>query len=210
MSGFHEVSFPLPTALGATGGPERRTDVVTLGSGREVRNTPWAASRRRYDAGGLVRTLDDLHTLLSFFEARRGRLYGFRFRDPFDWRSGPPQRAPGPLDQTIGVGAEDARSFQLKKLYGAPEDGYQRVIRKPRAGSVRVAVAGAELTAGQFSVDTSTGVVTLSAAPTPGAVVTAGFEFDTPVRFDADRLELALDAFGAGRAGAVTLIELVL
>lgn len=82
MSAFHEVSMPLPFALGASGGPERRVDIVALGSGAEARNTPWAHGRRRYDIGGAVRTLDEMHELIAFFEARRGKLHGFRFRDP--------------------------------------------------------------------------------------------------------------------------------
>ena len=84
---FHEVRFPTAIAFGASGGPERRTDIVTLGSGFEERNSRWADSRRRYNAGYGVRTLDDLHVVLAFFEERRGRLYGFRWLDRIDWKS---------------------------------------------------------------------------------------------------------------------------
>src|SRR3712207_4517312 len=101
---FHEVLFPLDIALGSQGGPVRRTDIVTLASGREHRNSRWATSRRRYDAGLGVRTVDALHAVVAFFEERRGRLHGVRFRDRIDWRSGPPSAAPTPLDQPIGTG----------------------------------------------------------------------------------------------------------
>jgi len=185
----------------------RRTDVVTLGSGFERRNSPWAHSRRRYDLGGAVSTLDQLHDLLAFFEARRGRLFGFRFRDPADWRSGPPSRAPTPLDQLLGVGDGANRSFQLAKTYGAGEHAYVRPIKKPVAGSVRAAVAGLETSA--FTLDAASGLLTFDAAPPAGAAVTAGCAFDTPVRFDADRLDIALDAFGAGRAVSVPLLEIL-
>jgi uncharacterized protein (TIGR02217 family) len=84
---FHEVRFPLDISLGSRGGPRRRTDIVTLASGREERNARWAHSLRRYDAGLGVRTLDALHAVIAFFEERRGRLYGFRFRDRADQRS---------------------------------------------------------------------------------------------------------------------------
>ena len=87
MTDFHEVRFPLDVALGSRGGPRRLTEVVTLASGREHRNSRWADSRRRYDAGLGVRTLDALHAVVAFFEERRGRLYGFRFRDRVDWLS---------------------------------------------------------------------------------------------------------------------------
>ncbi len=205
MSAFHEVSLPLPFALGASGGPERRVDIVTLGSGREQRNTPWAHGRRRYDIGGAVRTLDELAELIAFFEARRGKLHGFRFRDPFDSKSCAPSAAVAATDQAIGEGDGETRAFQLVKAYGE----YARPISKPVAGSVRVAVNGVELSAGDFAVDATTGAVTLDAAPAPGASITAGFLFDTPVRFDIDRLDLALDGFGAGRALSVPLVEIL-
>lgn len=207
MSAFHEIWLPLPFALGARGGPERRVDVVTLGSGRESRNTPWAHGRRRYDIGGATRTLDDLHELIAFFEARRGSLHGFRFRDPFDFKSCAPSAEPGPLDQGIGLGDGATITFQLVKTYGAP--AYTRPIAKPLPGSVRTALDGVELSSGEFSVDTATGLVTFAAAPAAGASVTAGFLFDTPVRFDLDRLDLSLDGFGAGRAISVPLIEIL-
>ena len=67
---FHEVRFPANLSFGSVGGPERRTEVVTLTSGFEERNTPWAQSRRRYDAGVGLRSLDDVAALIAFFEAR--------------------------------------------------------------------------------------------------------------------------------------------
>ena len=203
MSAFHEVSLPLPFALGASGGPERRVDIVTLGSGREARNTPWAHGRRRYDIGGAVRTLDELHELIAFFEARRGKLHGFRFRDPFDFKSCAPSLAIAPTDQAIGEGDAETTTFQLAKAYGE----YTRLISKPI--TVRVAIAGDELAADDFVVDPVAGVVTLDTAPAEGAAITAGFSFDTPVRFDIDRLDLSLDGFGAGRALSVPLVEII-
>lgn len=208
MSAFHEVSLPLPFALGASGGPERRVDVVTLGSGAEARNTPWAHGRRRYDIGGAVRTLDELHTLIAFFEARRGKLHGFRFRDPFDCKSCAPSVAVTPLDQPIGVGDGAEASFQLIKTYGEGESAYKRPITKPVGASVRVSIDGDEIASDAFVVDAATGVITFDAAPSVSAIIAAGFVFETPVRFDLDRLDLSLDGFGAGRALSVPLIEI--
>ena len=209
MSAFEDVSLPLPFALGASGGPQRRVDIVALGSGREVRNTPWAHGRRCYDVGGAVRTLDDMHALIAFFEARRGTLVGFRFRDPFDCKSCTPSVAPAPSDQGLGVGDGAKTTFQLIKIYGAGECAYTRPIKKPVDGTVRVSVGGVELTSDAFSTDDG-GVVTLDSAPGSGVPVSAGFVFDTPVRFDIDRLDLALDGFGAGHAPSIPLLEIVL
>jgi uncharacterized protein (TIGR02217 family) len=52
-----------------------------------------------------------------------------------------------------------------------------------------------------------TGLVTFGTAPMSEATITAGFHFDTPVRFDADRIEVTLESFGAGRMVAMPLIE---
>lgn len=211
MTGFHEVRFPFPLARGAAGGPERRTDIVTLGSGREERNSPWAHSRRRWNAGPGVKTLADLETLIAFFEARRGQLYGFRFRDPVDWKSCALAATPGPLDQPLGTGDGETTEFQLVKSYASGGEAYDRPIVKPVADSVRVAADGSELVAGtDFTADPETGIVTFTSVPDEGAVLTAGYEFDVPVRFDVPQLAISLDAFGAGDAPDVPVVELKL
>lgn len=202
LAQFHEVSLPTPLALAASGGPERRVEVVPLTGGREARNAVWAGSRRRWEIGSAVTTLDGLQALAAFFEARGGRLHGFRFRDRVDDRSCAPGAVPSMLDQEIGTGDGAQTVFELTKAYGA----WRRRIWKPVVGSVSVAVDGTEVAA---VVDAATGVVTLAAAPAEGAVVTAGFLFDCPVRFDIDRLDINLEAFGAGRVIRVPLVELV-
>ena len=205
---FHEVRFPLDVALRGSGGPVRLTEVVTLASGGEHRNGRWADSRRRYDAGFGIRTLDALHAVLGFFEERRGRLYGFRYHDRVDHRSGPPTRATGPADQWLGTGDGATRAFALAKTYGTGPLPYRRAIAKPVAGSVRVAVAGVERPAAAFACDPATGLVTFADPPQAGASVTAGYEFDVPVRFDADDLTIDLAAFTAGEIPRVPLIEI--
>ena len=204
---FHEVSFPLTVALGARGGPERRTEIVALASGREVRNARWADSRRRYDASTGVKSLDDLHAVIAFFEERRGRLHGFRFRDRADCKSCIPSGTISPVDQALGVGDGVTRVFPLVKRYGSTFAPWDRRIEKPVGGSVTVAVAGTALAPAAFQLDATTGIVTLAAAPPPGAGVTAGFEFDVPVRFDTDRLTVDLSDFSAGVVEAIPLVE---
>jgi len=199
---FHEVRLPARLAFGSTGGVERRTEIVTLGSGFERRSTPWAQGRRRYLIGAGVRSLDDAAALVAFFEARRGRLYGFRFKDFADFKSCAPSTMISPTDQVLGAGTGEIDSFQLAKAYG----DLVRPIRKPVAGSVRIAVDGVETMA--FTVDLAAGIVTLADPPPNGAMVTAGFAFDTPVRFDADRIDVTLEGFDAGRVVATPLIEI--
>lgn len=202
---FHEVRLPARLAFGSTGGVERRTEIVALASGYERRSTPWAEGRRRYLIGANLRSLDDMAALTAFFEARRGRLYGFRFRDFADFRSCAPGGAVGPEDQLLGEGDGARATFQLIKRYGEGGEAVERRITKPVAGTVRVAVGGVETTA--FEVEATTGIVTLEAAPAAGVAIAAGFEFDVPVRFDADRIDVTLEGFEAGRMAAVPLVE---
>ncbi|GLK50708.1 DUF2460 domain-containing protein [Maricaulis virginensis] len=206
MSAFHEIRFPFAIGLGASGGPERRTEIVTLVSGREERNSPWANSRRRWDAGPGIASLDDIHTLLAFFEARQGRLHGFRFRDPLDNRSCAPSVQPSPADQVLGTGDGGTAAFQLVKHYASGAQSWTRTIAKPVEGSVRAAIDGVET---PVTTDHTTGLIIFDTPPAPGAVITAGFAFDCPVRFDTDRLDIALDTIGAGAVPHVPLVELI-
>src|SRR5450759_2074476 len=134
MTAFHEILFPLDIALKSAGGPQRRTDVVVLGSGAEERNARWAHSRRRYDAGYGVKTFDALSQVIAFFEERRGRLYGFRWRDRLDNSSAAPDAAVSASDQAIGTGNGATATFELSKTYGSVYSPYQRPIAKPVTG----------------------------------------------------------------------------
>jgi len=200
---FHDVRLPARLAFGSTGGVERKTEVVVLASGHERRTTPWAHGRRRWLIGAGVRSLEDMAELTAFFEARRGRLHAFRFKDFADWKSCAPSAPVVATDQPLGTGDGIRRAFQLVKRYG----DVVREISKPVAGGVRVAINGAELPPDAFDLNPASGVVTLESAPVSGVEVAAGFTFDVPVRFDSDRLDVTLEGFDAGRIAAVPLVE---
>lgn len=207
---FHDVLFPTSISRGSHGGPERRTDVVIMGSGAEERNSRWADSRRSYNAGYGVRSLDDLHAVIAFFEERRGRLHGFRWRDHVDHKSCAPHSAPSALDQQIGVGDGTTTSFALLKSYGSAHAPYARAIAKPVEGSVMIAVAGVLKGPSAFSISAGTGIVSFADGhvPAPGASVTAGFLFDVPVRFDTDKLEISLSGFHHGSIPSIPIVEI--
>ncbi|HXF53615.1 MAG TPA: DUF2460 domain-containing protein [Hyphomicrobiaceae bacterium] len=208
---FHEVRFPTAISRGAVGGPERRTEVVVLGSGFEERNSRWADSRRSYNAGYGIRSLDDLDAVIAFFEERRGRLHGFRWRDHADCKSCAPMAAPSALDQALGTGDGSNAVFQLAKTYGSAHAPYLRLIKKPVAGTVLVAVAGIlQIEGSDFILDATTGTVTFTPGhvPAAGAAVTAGFEFDVPVRFDTDKLEISLSGLRHGAIPNIPIVEI--
>ena len=205
---FHEVQFPTDISKGSAGGPERRTDIVTLRSGFEGRNTIWKHSRRKYDASLGLRSLDDLHEVIEFFEARSGRLYGFRWKDWADYRSGPPRIQVSSSDQLIGVGDNTTTDFQLVKRYSSGGVEYVRDIRKPVSGTVLVELNGsAQAEGSDYTLDYTTGVVSFSTAPGTGVNVRAGFWFDVPARFDTDYLSISVDAFEAGAIPAIDILE---
>jgi uncharacterized protein (TIGR02217 family) len=203
---FHEVRFPDDISRGARGGPERRTQVVELASGDEERNASWVDSRRRYDAAYGIRRGDDLAAVVAFFEARNGRLHGFRWKDWGDFKTSLPSTPVTPIDQTLGTGDGDTETFQLVKRYESGAQAWVRRIVKPVAGTVRVALAGTEALSG-WSVNTTTGFVAFDAAPVAGVLVTAGFEFDVPVRFDTDRLDVTWDLDRLGSIASIPLVE---
>ena len=191
VDAFDDVLFPLALGREAEVAPGFSTAILTSAGGREMRNAAWAEARTAYDVGPGLRSEADIGVLLAFFRARMGPARGFRLRDPFDFDA---------VGEVVGVGDGVARRFALVKSYGAME----RRITRPVAGSVSVAVGGVATSA--FSVEAG-GWVVLDVAPALGAVVTAGFAFDVPVRFAEDRLSVARATFLAGVAASVPLVE---
>jgi uncharacterized protein (TIGR02217 family) len=205
---FHEIRFPANVSYGSQGGPERLTEIVTLANGFEERNTPWEHSRRRYDAGFGLRSLDDVDALLAFFEARRGQLHAFRWKDWSDYKSCGANQQLSALDQELGYGDGVKTTFQIVKTYRSGDELYVRPIKKPVLGTVRVAIAGDPKVEGsEFSVDSTTGKITFFVPPDINALVTAGYEFDVPARFDTDSVQTSIAAFRAGEMPNIPIVE---
>lgn len=209
MAEIDEVQFPADISKGSSGGPVRRTSITELGNGFEERNTPTADSIHRYDAGLGLRSLDDLADVKDFFEARLGQLYGFRWKDWADYKSCRPSETPSPTDQVLGVGDGTTVVFSLQKAYTSGARTYTRPIKKPVAGTVVVAVNGVEQIEGvDYAIDNTKGVIAFGSLIELGAEVTAGFEFDVPARFDTDMFDVSVDAFQAGAAPNIEIVEL--
>ena len=85
-------------------------------------------------------------------------------------------------------------------------DAQQRLITRPVAGTLRVALDGAEQMSGWQHL--GGGVIAFDVAPPSGSILTAGFRFDVPVRFAEDRLEVNRATFAAGDAPSVPLVEI--
>jgi uncharacterized protein (TIGR02217 family) len=206
MQAFDDVVFPLAIGREASVTPAFSTQVIESPSGHERRSSDWADARLRFDAGPGVRSEADIATLIAFFRARRGAARGFRFTDPYDDRSCDLGEAPGPMDQRLGTGNGVTTTFQLMRYYGEGAEAQGRIVTRPTPGTIRVAVDGVEQVGGWSHA--GLGVIAFEAAPAEGALLTAGFRFDVPVRFAEDRLEINRATFAAGEAPSAPLVEI--
>jgi uncharacterized protein (TIGR02217 family) len=194
---FHNIRFPEDIAYGSSGGPSYDTEVVAMASGHEQRNINWSAARARYNVAHGVKTPAQLEALIAFFRARKGRAYGFRFKDWSDYAA---------AAQLIGTGNGGTTAFQLVKTYESGGVVESRVITRPVAESVRLYFNDVAQASG-WSVDDESGVVSFASAPAGGVSITADFEFDVPVRFDTDRLSARLDDYGVHSWNDIALVE---
>lgn len=194
---FHEVRLSEAVSYGSVFGPEFSTDVVITASGGEQRNQNWAYPRHKGDVAHGVKTEKQLAELKAFFYNRRGKAYGFRFKDWSDFKA---------TNQLIGSGNGLNNLFQLIKKY---EDfaGYTstRIIKKPVEGSVTIYVDEMLVSEGWY-VDTTTGIVTFTMPPV--GEICADFEFDVPVRFDTDHMPVSCDNFNVYSWNNIPIVEL--
>ncbi len=207
MTDFHEVRFPVKISYGSTGGPSRRVDIVTLANGFEERNSPWAYSRHKYNVGYGIKQLTEAYQVVEFFQAREAQLYGFRYKDWADYKSCNSSELVAATDQVIGTGDGVTEAFQLVKTYSDIGNSYIRAVTKPIASSVIIAFDGIIQDITTFYVDPYSGIVLFASAPPSGVRITAGYEYDVPVRFDTDWLPINLSNYEAGEFADIPLIE---
>ena len=195
---FHEIQFPSDISYGAQGGPQYSTAVVATASGYEQRNSIWAASRMTWNVATGLKNQTQLDTLIAFFRARKGRAYGFRFKDWSDYQA---------TGQALGNGDGANKNFQLVKNYASGSAGETRIVKKPVTGTVVPYLAGVVQTSG-WSVDTTTGILSFTIAPSIGVAVTADFQFDVPVRFDTDSMAITLQQLNLSQWQSIPILEI--
>ncbi|MCY4505057.1 MAG: DUF2460 domain-containing protein [Hyphomicrobiales bacterium] len=205
---FHDVRLQDALKVGAGGSAGFSTQLMTTASGFEHRNARWFAPRRRYEVYIGTRPLSELRRLQSFFLERCGRLHGFLWRDIIDYRSRA-FRAPLANDQTMKRLSDDGRVWAFfKGLKSPPRLKRLRRIFKPVASSVLLAHNRVPIPPEQYVVHAAHGVIAFHAGHYRTEGVTAGFEFDVPVRFDTDRLEIRMVTDIAGNCEPIPLMEI--
>lgn len=212
--GFHEVQFPDDIAYGSSGGPGFSTNVIVTDSGAEERVARWSESRHRYNIAYRIRTLDQLNIVIAFYLKRNGVANGFRYKDWQEFTSASNGRdAHTNADVSIGTGDASDTTFQLVQKYTDAVVTRTRIITKPVSGKVLIALAGVGQTEGaDFTVNTTTGLITFTSTPGDGVNITAGYEFDVPVRFGEEvdaLLSINYTSFEEGDIADIPLIEIV-
>lgn len=212
---FHEIQFPSNVSIGTRGGPGFRTTIIEADSGSSERIARWSSARRKYNARYGIRTLKQLQDVLVFYLARGGPVNGFRFKDWLDFTTATDHRsAPSSTDQVTNPSTISGSllTYQIQKTYVSGSQSVVRTITKPVAGTVSVALNGGTVSPSNYTVNTTTGVITFNSTQTNGAAVTAGCEFDVPVQFGAeldDVLQASIDNFDSGDIPDIPLTEIL-
>lgn len=203
MAFLETPRFPVDISYGSRGGPRYQTEVVRMDSGHEKRLARWSYPLHEFDVVYGVKTQADLYDLLEFFHAASGRLDGFRFKDYADFKSADDMKsAVADTDQTLGTGDASEDAFQLIKTYTVGANTKVRAITKPVPGTVVVSLDDVAQGSG-WSIDTTTGLLTFTSPPGGGVVVKSGFEFDIPVRFDTDFLDVSWEDLALQSASVI-------
>jgi uncharacterized protein (TIGR02217 family) len=186
-------------------------------SGHEQRNANWAQARHQYDAVHAIKSDAQLRTLLDFFHRVRGKLDGFRYKDPLDFDNTNTYYSDNWMH--MGMGNASDTDYQIKKYYHAGTDATSRIrdITKPITGTFSVGQGGADTSGGgpsvtaytegvDFTIDYTTGILSWTSIPGVTAMWWKG-EFDVPVRFDTDELYTTIEAYTANTTN-VPLVEI--
>jgi uncharacterized protein (TIGR02217 family) len=206
---FHDVRLPEQIERGSQGGPRFRTSVLTLSSGYEKRNIDWELSRSMFNVGYGIQTKADFSTVIDFFYARQGRAHSFRFKDWADFEI---------TDQLMATSDGTTTQYQMFKRYTSGGINFDRDITKPVSGSFTATFDGVSRTVEYDTgptdptgvrINTLTGVIVLNTtdAATTGLALNLTGEFDIPVRFDTDMLDVNLQTFDAGAIPELSIAE---
>lgn len=137
-----------------------------------------------------VKTDVQVLNLFSFFNARQGRAYGFRYKNWANYRI---QRG------AFATGDGISTRLPIWKFYGFQGSRMYKRLRKIVPGSVvnvGVGSVGGLVEGVDFNIDYEAGEIALNFAPGYGIPVYAeNIEFDEPVRFDSDNLQSIIEGF---------------
>lgn len=221
-----EDRFPEDISWGAIGGPEWFTVIATTAGGFEQRNVNWEDARGRWVVAHELKTHTQLDTLIAFFRAMRGPAIGFRFRDWSDFSTDMPATVGSAAQEadldglppdgsmthaTFATADSGTTDYQLVKPYTLGSETYNRPIKKPISGAVRIYEDGVLQTEGggaDYTIDYTTGIVSFNAAFAGGEVLSWDGLFDVPVRFEDDHMPISMEHFNTSEWQGIKITEL--
>ncbi len=195
---FLEIRFPESIAFNSSSILEFNTTIIKSKNGYEQRNINWNTNKMKFNIINGIKTKAELDEVITFFRNVRGAGYGFRFKDWTDYQVD---------NQYLGLGDGVTKKFQLIKSYKISDNIiYYRKITKPVISSVRVFINDIE--SKDFNIDLTTGLITLNTVPEIDSIIKANFEFDVPVRFENDIMEITMNSINSGNVKEIILTEI--
>lgn len=195
---FLEIRFPESIAFNSSSILEFNTTIIKSKNGYEQRNINWNTNKMKFNIINGIKTKAELDEVITFFRNVRGAGYGFRFKDWTDYQVD---------NQYLGLGDGVTKEFQLIKSYRVSDNiVYYRKITKPVISTVRVFINDIE--SKDFNIDLTSGLITLNTVPEIDSIIKANFEFDVPVRFENDIMEITMNSINSGNIKDITLIEI--
>jgi uncharacterized protein (TIGR02217 family) len=210
MTDFLETPrFEPAISYGSTGGPGFNTTVFEGHGGVEQRGRNWATTKGKWNVAHGIRDTADFEAIRKMFMAVYGKAIGFRFKDWGDYQMA--------LEIATPLGDGVTTIFKMQRTYTSGALSYTRRIFKPVSGTIHVFDDGVERTVGtadanRVTIDYATGKMTFGASIIPVAahVITVTGEYDLPVRFDTDFLDVSQENFDMETWNNIPLVELLL
>ena len=193
---FLEIRFPESISFESSTILEFNTSIITSKNGNEQRNVNWQYNKMKYNIINGIKTTRELDEIIKLFRNAKGQAYGFRFKDWSDYKA---------TKQQIAIGDNINTKFQLIKTYIISNNIYTRIITKPVISTVKLYIDDVEIN--DFNIDFTTGEIVLSSPPQENSIIYADFEFDVPVRFNSDILEITMQSIKTGFVKDIMLIE---
>jgi len=201
-------NFPTGIGFGSISQSNWNRRRVSTPSGYVQTNQLFSKAMMKYDVASGIKSLDDCHELIRFFNVIQANDATVLFTDKTDFKSCAALQTANWADSVIGVGDGLDTTFQLYKRYSAGGQNYDRKITRPMTGTVTIGVNGSQLVGG-WSVNVNTGIVTFTTPPADGHVITAGFHFRVPVDFVDSSLDWVLDKYRSGSLDGIMLEEVI-
>lgn len=202
MIGFHEVRFPEDVSWGSRGGPVYKTQVFTSHRGYEKRNVDWSQPMMQFNAAYGIKTDAHIMNVLNFFNARQGRLFGFRYKNWCNYRI---------KEDVIATGDGYSKRLPLWKFYGFAGNRHYKRLRKIVRGSVQGVQVGFEpvVEGVDFRIDYDGGEIVFNDPVGYGIPVRAlNLEFDEPVRFEEDSVENVIEQYNNNALSNLDLVSI--